>query len=213
MSTLTLAYGRPTLADRVFSRALATDFVLVASGAALVSLAAQVTIPLPLVPITGQTLAVLVVGASLGAARGGLALLLYALLGLAGLPVFAPQDDGAHLTGLVALASPSFGYIVGFILAAALTGWLAQRQWDRKLLGGLAAFSVGTIATFAIGIPWLAVWLGAHGLPNDLQSVLVSGLYPFLLGGIVKAGIGAALIRLAWRGVKRADDAAARAAS
>lgn len=211
MSSLTLAYGQPTLADRVFSRKLVTDVVLVASGAALVSLAAQLTIPLPLVPITGQTLAVLLVGASLGSARGAISLALYAVLGLVGLPVFAPEDDGSHVTGLVALGSPSFGYILGFILSAALIGWLAQRQWERKILGGLAAFAAGTVATFAVGLPWLAVWLGNAGYPNDLNSVLQSGLYPFLIGGAIKAAIGAGLIRLAWLGVKRADERATRA--
>ena len=211
MSTLTLAYGRPTLADRIFTRKLVTDVVLVAAGAALVSLLAQLTIPLPLVPITGQTLGVLLVGATLGAARGGISLALYAVLGLIGLPVYAPEDDGSHVTGLTALGTPSFGYIIGFILSAVLIGWLAQRQWDRKILGGLAAFAAGTLATFAIGLPWLAAWLGNAGYPNDLQSVLVSGFYPFLIGGVIKAAIGAGLIRLAWVGVKRADERARKA--
>lgn len=211
MSSITLAYGQPTLADRVFSRKLVTDIVLVAAGAALVSLAAQLTIPLPFVPITGQTLAVLLVGASLGATRGAASLALYAVLGLAGLPVFAPEDDGSHVTGLAALGGASFGYILGFILSAALIGWLAQRRWERKILGGLAAFAAGTLATFAIGLPWLAVWFGLNGLPTDLLFVLENGFFPFILGGIVKAVIGAGLIRLAWLGVKGADDRAAKA--
>ncbi len=206
--TLTLAVGRPTLADRVFSRKLVTDAVLVAAGSALVSLAAQLTIPLPYVPITAQTLAVLLVGASLGASRGALSLSLYAVLGLVGLPVFAPEDDGSHITGLAALGGSSFGYILGFILSAALIGWLAQRQWERKILGGLAAFAAGTIATFAIGLPWLAVWFGVHGLPTDLLFVLEQGFFPFLIGGAIKAVIGAGLIRLAWLGVKNADERA-----
>ena len=209
--TLTLAAGRPTLADRVFSRKLVTDIVLVAAGAALVSLAAQLTIPLPFVPITGQTLAVLLVGASLGASRGAISLALYAALGLVGLPVFAPEDDGSHVTGLTALGGSSFGYILGFILSAALIGWLAQRQWERKILGGLAAFAAGTLATFAIGLPWLAAWFGAHGLPTDLWFVLEQGFFPFLIGGAVKAAIGAGLIRLAWVGVQRADERAKNA--
>lgn len=206
--TLTLAAGRITLADRVFSRKIATDVVLVAAGAALVSLAAQLTIPLPYVPITMQTLAVLVVGASLGAARGAASLSLYTVLGLVGLPVFAPKDDGTHVTGLAALGGSSFGYILGFILAAALVGWLAQRQWERKFLGGLLAFSIGTIATFVIGVPWLAVWLQVFGHPHDLMYVLNAGVFPFVPGGIVKAFLAAGLIRLAWHGVKVADERA-----
>jgi biotin transport system substrate-specific component len=204
MSSLTLAVGQPTLADRVFSRRLATDVVLVAAGAALVSLAAQLVVPMYPVPITGQTLAVLLVGASLGAVRGAIALTLYAVLGIVGVPVFS---EGAH--GFSVIGGPTGGYIIGFILAAALTGWLAQRQWDHRILGGIASFSVGTIATFAIGLPWLAVWLGNAGAANDLNSVLIAGFYPFIIGGIAKALIGAGLIRAAWFAVKRADDAAA----
>lgn len=211
MSTLTLAYGRPTLADRIFSRKLVTDVVLVAAGAALVSLLAQLTIPLPYVPITGQTLAVLLVGATLGATRGGISLALYAILGLVGLPVYAPEDDGSHVTGLAALTGNSFGYILGFILSAVLIGWLAQRQWERKILGGLAAFAVGTLATFAIGLPWLAVWLTVNNAPDVAWTVFYWGFVVFIPGGIVKAAIGAGLIRLAWLGVKGADERARKA--
>jgi biotin transport system substrate-specific component len=211
MSTLTLAYGRPTLADRIFTRKLVTDVVLVAAGAALVSLLAQLTIPLPYVPITGQTLAVLLVGATLGATRGGISLALYAILGLVGLPVFAPEDDGSHITGLAVVGGSSFGYILGFILSAVLIGWLAQRQWERKILGGLAAFAVGTLATFAIGLPWLAVWLTVHNAPDVAWTVFYWGFLVFVPGGIVKTAIGAGLIRLAWLGVKGADDRARKA--
>lgn len=203
--TLTLAAGRPTLADRIFSRTLVTDVVLVAAGAALVSLFAQLTIPLPFVPITGQTLAVLIVGASLGATRGGLSLALYALLGFAGLPVFSPRDDGSHVVGAAAFLGSTGGFIIGFIFAAALTGWLAQQEWDRKILKAVVAFSAGTLVTFIFGNLWLAYWLGTNGYPNDLNSVLVSGLYPFIIGGVVKAVLAAGFIRLAWFGVNRSE--------
>lgn len=205
MSNLTLALGRPTLADRLFSRSIALDVVLVAAGAALTAIAAQISIPLQPVPITGQTLAVLLVGVTLGATRGGLSLLLYAVLGLVGLPVFAPQDDGSHLTGTAALTSPSFGYIIGFVFAAILTGWLAQREWDRKLFRNLLAFLAGSIVPFAFGLPWLAVALGNLGYPNDLNSVLQAGLYPFIIGGIIKAVIGTGIISLAWAAVRGSD--------
>jgi biotin transport system substrate-specific component len=201
--TLTLAVGRPTLADRIFSRKLVTDIVLVGAGAALVSLSAQLTIPMVPVPITGQTLAVLLVGASLGAARGAISLALYAVLGIVGLPVFS---DGAH--GFEIIGGATGGYIIGFIFAAALTGWLAQREWDHKILKAIAAFGAGTVVTFAFGLPWLGFWLGANGYPNDLNSVLASGLYPFIVGGIIKAVLAAGIIRLAWFGVKRADERA-----
>lgn len=200
MSTLTLAIGRPTLADRIFSRSLALDVVLVAAGAALTAVAAQIAVPLWPVPITGQTLAVLLVGVTLGATRGAISLALYAVLGIVGLPVFSEYSSGWHV-----VAGPTGGYIIGFIFAAALTGWLAQREWDRKLLRAFVAFLFGSVIPFAFGLPWLAAALGNLGLPNDLNSVLQSGLYPFLLGGVIKAALGAGIITLGWLAVTRSE--------
>jgi biotin transport system substrate-specific component len=196
MTTLTLATGRPTLADRVFSRSLATDAVLVAAGAGLTAIAAQVVVPLYPVPITGQTAAVLIVGATLGATRGALAMALYAALGLF-LPVFSEGSQG-----IAVILGPTGGYIVGFIAAAALTGYLAQRQWDHRFLGGLAAFVAGTVVTFAFGLPWLALALGLN-----LEQTLQGGLYPFLIGGLVKAVFAASVMRLVWLAVHKADGA------
>jgi biotin transport system substrate-specific component len=200
LSNLTLSIGRPTLADRIFNHSLALDIVLVAAGAALTAIAAQISIPLQPVPITGQTLAVLLVGVTLGATRGGLALLLYAILGIVGLPVFSD-----HTSGWGVIAGPTGGYIIGFIFAAILTGWLAQREWDRKLLRNLLAFLAGSVIPFAFGLPWLAVALGQLGYPNDLNSVLVAGFYPFIVGGLIKAVVGAGIISLAWAGVRAAE--------
>lgn len=204
MSTIAIAGRQPVLADRIFTRSLAIDLVLIAAGAAFTALLAQVTIPLWPVPITGQTLAVLLVGATLGMARGASSLALYAVLGLVGLPVFAPQDDGSHLTGFLALAAPSFGYIIGFIFAAALVGWLSERTWDRKFLKALATFVGGSVVVFAFGLPWLAVVTGA-----TLLETYQWGLEPFIIGGIIKAIIAALLLPAAWWG---ADKLAARAA-
>jgi biotin transport system substrate-specific component len=206
LSTLTLAVGRPTLADHVFSRRLATDLVLVTAGAALVAVAAQVAIPLWPVPITGQTLAVLLVGVALGAVRGAISLTLYALLGIVGLPVFSDSSSGWSV-----IAGPTGGYIIGFIFAAAFTGWLAQREWDRKPVRAFLAFLAGSVIPFAFGLPWLAAALGAYGLPNDLQSVLIAGFYPFIVGGVIKAAIGAGIITLAWYGVRKSEARKARA--
>ena len=195
MSTVSLAFGRPTLVDRLLRRSLVTDIVFIAAGAALTAVAAQLSVPLWPVPITGQTLAVLIVGSSLGALRGALSMVLYLVLGVVGLPVFSDQSHG-----LGVVTGPTGGYIVGFILAAALTGWLAQRKWDHRILGAIASFSAGTLVTFAVGLPWLAAVLHL-----DLQQTLAGGLYPFLIGGVIKALIAAGFIRLAWFGVNRAD--------
>lgn len=204
MSTIAIAGRQPVLADRIFTRSLAIDLVLIAAGAAFTALLAQVTIPLWPVPITGQTLAVLLVGATLGMARGASSLGLYAVLGLVGLPVFAPQDDGSHLTGFLALSAPSFGYIIGFVFAAALVGWLSERTWDRKFLKALATFVGGSVVVFVFGLPWLAVVTGA-----TLLETYQWGLEPFIVGGIIKAIIAALLLPAAWWG---ADKLAARSA-
>jgi biotin transport system substrate-specific component len=194
MTTLTLATGRPTLADRLFSRSLATDAVLIAAGAGLTAIAAQLYIPLEPVPITGQTVAVLIVGSALGATRGALSMVLYAALGLF-LPIYSEGSFGVD-----ALFGASGGYIIGFIASAALTGWLAQRQWDHKIFGGIASFLAGTAVTFVFGMAWLAFSLGL-----DLEQTLAFGLYPFVLFGIVKAVFSAAVMRLIWLGINRSD--------
>jgi biotin transport system substrate-specific component len=189
VSTLTLTIGRPTLADRLVSRSLATDIVLVTAGAALTAVAAQLAIPLQPVPITMQTLAVLLVGSTLGASRGALSMVLYAALGLVGVPVYSDGTSGAAV-----LFGSTGGYIVGFIFAAALTGWLAQRNWDKKFLGAALSFLAGTVVTFVFGLAWLAVVTQA-----SLEQVLAWGLYPFIIGGIIKAGIAAAVIPTTWK--------------
>lgn len=207
--SLTLAIGRPTLADRIVSRHLATDIALIAAGTGLTTIAAQLSIPMWPVPITGQTFAVLLVGTVLGSMRGLLSMGLYLVLGLVGLPVFTPQADGSHLTGLTAVLGPTGGYLVGFLLAAALVGWLAQRQWDHRVLGTLLAFVAGTVAIYAVGLPWLYATLSQLQVPNPLQATLQGGLYPFLLGDGLKAIVAAGLLPLTWRLVRRADEAAA----
>jgi biotin transport system substrate-specific component len=185
------------LADRVLPRSLAVDAGLVLAGAALTAGLAQVAIPLWPVPITGQTLAVLLVGASLGATRGAVSMVVYALAGLVGLPVYSD-----HTAGAAVLLGPTGGYIVGFVLAAALTGWLAERRWERSLLAGMLAFVAGSVVVFLVGLPWLRVTLGL-----TWAQTLTGGLYPFVLGGIIKAVVAALVLRGAWALVGRADRA------
>jgi len=195
MSAVVPAAPRLVLADRVFGRSLPLDVVLVAAGAALTALLAQVAVPLYPVPITGQTLAVLLVGATLGAARGAISLALYAVLGIVGLPVFSDYANGVDV-----ILGPTGGYIVGFIVSAALVGWLSERAWERQILKALATFAAGTLVVFAVGLPWLAVALGL-----DLMQTLNGGLFPFLIGGAIKALIAAGLLPLAWWGADRIE--------
>ncbi|PYY63060.1 biotin transporter BioY [Curtobacterium sp. MCSS17_011] len=189
---------RAVLADRLRTHGLATDAALVAGGALFTAAMAQLEIPMWPVPITGQTLAVVLVGATLGARRGMLSLLVYAVAGLAGAPFFADMQGG-----LQALALPSFGYVIGFVPAAGLVGWFARRNWDRHVGRAAVAMLVASAIPFVTGLPYLAVALGQLGAPNDVQSVLAAGLYPFIVGGVAKALIAAGILPLAWKAVGR----------
>ncbi|WP_251449562.1 biotin transporter BioY [Microbacterium sp. Marseille-Q6648] len=197
---------RRVLADviaRPSSRALAlaVDAGLVVAGAALVAVLAQASIPLWPVPITGQTLAVIVVGAALGARRGAAALVTYMAAGLAGLPVFA------DFTGsIAAVGKPSFGFIIGFIVAAFVAGWFAERAWDRKPWLAFVGFIAASAVPFVFGIPYMAIILNAvMGLELSFWQLLEAGLFPFILGGVVKAAIAALVIPGAWAAVRAAD--------
>lgn len=194
MSNITLAASRPVLADRIGSRSLATDIALIGAGAGLTALAAQVSIPMWPVPITGQTFAVLLVGTALGAVRGSLSMVLYLALGVIGLPVFTEASSG-----LSKVMGPTGGYLIGFVLAAALTGWLAQRQWDRKVVGAFVSFLAGSVVIYAVGLPWLSLALGNLGVENDLAATLQAGLLPFIPGDIFKAIVAGALLPVLWK--------------
>jgi biotin transport system substrate-specific component len=189
-----------TLLDAFIPRTAVVNIVSVVLGAGAVGALAQVSIPLWPVPITGQTLGVLVVASLLGLWRGVSAMVLYAAAGAAGLPWFSEASSGVSV-----ILGPTGGYILGFIVAAALTGWLAQRNWDRKILGGIVAFLAGSVSVFALGLPWLAASLGL-----TLEETLEFGLYPFIIGGVIKAVVAAGLIRGGWQiatHFKRRDDA------
>ncbi|MCU1527289.1 MAG: hypothetical protein JWP75_1052 [Frondihabitans sp.] len=207
--------ARVTLSDRIATSArtgrdaVARDAALIISGAALVAGLAQASIPMFPVPITGQTLGVLLVGLTLGMRRGGLALLLYGVVALAGAPILA---GGAG--GLASFGSPSFGFVIGFIPAAALAGWLAEKRWDRTVLKTLAAGSAASVVPFLVGVPWLyasldrlgpTVWQGEMGAHSVLEAAIAGGVTPFLLGGLVKAAIAAIVLPAAWQSVRRID--------
>jgi biotin transport system substrate-specific component len=174
---------------------LLADAVLVVAGAALVALAAQVSIPLPFtpVPITGQTFAVLLVGASLGAPLGVASLVLYWLVGVAGAPVYAEQEGGWET-----FMGPTGGYLIGFVLAAGVTGYLAQRQWDRRFSSSVTAMLTGSVLIYACGLPWLASEIDA-----GLEGTLEAGLYPFVVGDVIKLYLAGALLPAAWAAIRR----------
>lgn len=201
MSQLTLAPTRSVLVDSLGARSIAANITMVIAGAALTAGAAQLVIPMWPVPITGQTFAVLLVGTTLGALRGALSMLLYIALGAIGLPVFTEGSAGWQV-----IAGPTGGYLIGFVLAAILTGWLAQRSWDRKIIGAGVAFLAGTVVIYAVGLPWLSVALGQLGYPNDLGATLTAGLFPFVPGDILKAVVAGAILPVTWKIVSRAKN-------
>jgi biotin transport system substrate-specific component len=178
-------------------------------GSLLVAGLAQISFKLPFtpVPITGQTLGVLLVGAAYGPALGAATLGLYLFWGLVGLPVFAPQADGSHLTGpdVLGAASVTGGYLWGFVLASGLVGWLSRRGWDRSVRSSIGAMLLGSIVIYAVGVSWLyhALPPSIEGTPVTLDTALTFGLYPFIIGDTLKLLAAAGLLPIAWRALDR----------
>jgi biotin transport system substrate-specific component len=189
MTALAQTFPRP----RSQGAALARDAALVMGGSLFIALLAQFSIRLPFtpVPITGQTLGVLVVGTAYGWTLAALTLLLYLGEIAVGLP-FAAQGLGGY--ELLTPSTPSGGYLWGFLLAAVLCGWLANRGWDRQLRSSLSVMLLGNMVIYLVGLPWLK-------LSVDISSLetLELGLYPFVIGDALKLLIAAGLLPAAWR--------------
>ena len=186
-----------TLADLLPGRAttrIVRDLLLVAGGALLTGLAAQVAFRVPWtdVPYTLQTGAVLLVGTALGSWRGGASMLAYVLAGAIGLPAFAGGRSGLEGTG--GGVTPTLGYLVGFIVAAIVVGWLAERRWDRSAVSAAGLMLLGNLVIYAIGVPVLAIVLG---LP--LLTAVWEGAAVFVPWDLAKVALAAGLLPLAWR--------------
>jgi biotin transport system substrate-specific component len=190
MSQTAVVQPPRVLAD-VFSSSAVRDVVLVIVAALFTAICAQISMPVPgsPVPVTGQTFAVLVSGAALGANRGASSMLLYLALGLIGLPVYSDGASGVHVVW-----GATGGYIVGFILAAYVIGRLAEARLDRAPAKALPVFAVGSMVVFAIGVPWLAI-----AADMSVGQAIELGFLPFILGGIVKSLAAAAVLPAAWR--------------
>lgn len=169
---------------------------LIMLGALVVSICAQIYVPIEPVPFTGQTFGVLVTGAALGFRRGALALALYLLIGAMGLSVFAQGKAGIDvITGV------SGGYLIGFLLAAAVVGRLAELGWDRQILGSIGMMLIGNALIYAIGLPWLAT-VGHFSVADTIAF----GLTPFLAWDAAKLAVAAGIFPLAWWLVGRRPD-------
>jgi biotin transport system substrate-specific component len=190
-----VAVRRVVLADLV-PGAVVRNAVLVLAGAGLTGLAAQVSIPIePLspVPVSLQTFAVLLVGAALGPWRGLASMALYLVAGLVGVPWFAGGTHGA--------GGASFGYVIGFVVAAGLVGELARRRGDRTPLRTAGTMVVGNLAVYAFGVAWLVAVAGLGPV-----KALVVGVLPFLIGDAIKIALAAGVLPGTWALVRRFSD-------
>jgi biotin transport system substrate-specific component len=161
---------------------------LVVAGALIVALCARIYIPTDPVPFTGQTFGVLAVGAALGFRRGALAILLYLAIGALGFGVFA---QGA--SGINQIVGRTGGYLIGFLVAAAVVGQLAELGWDRHIGGAIAAMAIGTGVIYAIGVPWLKL---ATGIP--WETAVTQGMTKFLIWDAAKLLVAAGIFPVAW---------------
>jgi biotin transport system substrate-specific component len=164
--------------------ALLRPLILIAMGTALLTLSAKINLPLPYVPITLQTLVVLMIGAAYGSRLGAATVVAYLAEGAIGLPVFA-----GPVAGIAPLLGPTAGYLAGFALAAFVTGWLSERGWDRSVPRLFVAMGLGHIAILAAGFGWLA-----FGMRLGVEKAWLVGIVPFVAGTLVKNALGAVLL-------------------
>lgn len=188
-----------TLADRLWrgDQALPRKVILAIAGSLALWASAKLQVPFYPVPMTMQTFVVLVIGMAYGWRLGAATVLLYLAEGAAGLPVFAGTPEKG--IGLAYMVGPTGGYLLGFVLSAALVGWLAQRGWGRNLATTFAAMALGTAMILGIGVLWLGAVLGWD------KPILEFGLYPFLPGAAFKIALAAVVLPLAWRAAAGPD--------
>ena len=193
-----LTGAQPTLATTLWpargGAALARGLVLAVGGTLLLTLSAKIQVPFWPVPMTMQTFAVLVIGMAYGWRLAAATLVLYLAEGAAGMPVFAGTPEKG--IGLAYMAGSTGGYLVGFVLAATLIGWLAERGWDRRPVTTAIAMLLGNVVIYVPGLIWLATLIGA-------AKAVQFGLMPFLLGDGLKLLLAAAALPLAWKLVGR----------
>ena len=164
--------------------AVARAVILVALGTVLLALSAKINLPLPYVPMTLQTLVVLMIGAAYGWRLGTATVMAHLAEGAIGLPVFA-----GPVGGLAPLLGPTAGYLAGFVAAAFITGWLSERGWDRSVPRLFVAMGLGHIVILAAGFAWLA-----FGMKLGAEKAWLVGIAPFVAASVIKNALGAALV-------------------
>ncbi|SDE42729.1 biotin transporter BioY [Rhodospira trueperi] len=200
MTTATLTHD--TLAQALWpTRANASPvspalraLLLVLAGSALLTVSAKVQVPMWPVPMTMQTFVVLVIGAAYGWRLGAATVLLYLAEGAFGLPVFANSPERGM--GLAYMMGPTGGYLAGFVVSAVALGWLAERGWDRSVVGTLGAMTLGSAIILGGGFLYLSTLIGP-------EAAWTAGVLPFLLGAALKVALAAAVLPMAWRLVNR----------
>jgi biotin transport system substrate-specific component len=190
---------QPTLVSVIWPSRTANNIlrnvILALAGTALLTLSAKIQVPFYPVPMTMQTFMVLALGMAYGWRLGGATLLLYLAEGAMGLPVFAGTPEKG--IGVAYMLSGTGGYLIGFVLAAALCGWLAERGWDRRFMTTALALLIGNIAIYVPGLLWLGSLFGWD------KPILEWGLTPFLLGDLTKLLLAAVALPIVWRALKR----------
>ena len=171
------------------------QLALVVVGSLLLTASAKFQVPFYPVPMTLQPLVVLMLGVVLGSKLGGAAVLFYLMQGAMGLPVFAGTPEKG--LGLLYMAGPTGGYLAGFLVAAVVTGWLAERGLDRSRVGALVAMVTGMAVIYALGLLWLGVFVGYN------QTLLTVGLLPFVFGDAVKIALAAVSLPMIWAWLKK----------
>jgi biotin transport system substrate-specific component len=176
------------LRPQIKKEALLYNFILIVGASIFIALSAQIAFNVPFspVPVTGQTFAVILVGAFLGSRAGSLTIIAYLLEGISGLPVFAQAQFG-----IVHLFGPTGGYLAGFVPAAFLCGWLVESGWGKSYLSTLGIMTIGTIVIFVCGLTWLKVLTGT-------ENILLIGFYPYITGAIIKIVLATITYRLGW---------------
>ncbi|OGO60436.1 MAG: hypothetical protein A2Z36_01695 [Chloroflexi bacterium RBG_19FT_COMBO_48_23] len=194
MCSMKTSTARLTFMDVAISRTgLLWDVVLVAGFACFTAAFAQISFWIGPVPITGQTFAVLLAGALLGSRRGALSQLTYLAIGATGIPYWFALGGPP---GIARLVGPTGGYLIGFAAAAFVVGWLAERGWDRRVWMAIPAMLGGSIVIYIFGLSWLS-----HFVPGD--AVLQAGLYPFVIGDLIKVVAAALILPSGWMLLRR----------